>query len=68
MREKETAVRDRYTVMITLLCTACLALLILIAFALSKPEEEQKFFPNYAVSRAWALHAWNKAQQLKQDA
>ena len=34
----------------------------------SKPEEEQKFFPNYAVSRAWALHAWNKAQQLKQDA
>lgn len=33
-----------------------------------KPEEEQKFFPNYAVSRAWALHAWNKAQQLKQDA
>ncbi len=41
MREKETAVRDRYTVMITLLCTACLALLILIAFALSKPEEEQ---------------------------
>lgn len=34
----------------------------------SKPEEEQKFFPNYAVSRAWALHAWQKAQQLKQDA
>lgn len=34
----------------------------------SKPEEEQKFFPTYAVSRAWALHAWNKAQQLKQDA
>ena len=34
----------------------------------SKPEEEQKFFPNYAVSRAWALHAWKKAQQLKQDA
>lgn len=33
-----------------------------------KPEEEQKFFPTYAVSRAWALHAWNKAQQLKQDA
>lgn len=41
MREKETAVRDRYTVMITLLCMTCLALLILIAFALSKPEEEQ---------------------------
>lgn len=33
-----------------------------------KPEEEQKFFPTYAVSRARALHAWNKAQQLKQDA
>lgn len=33
-----------------------------------KPEEEQKFFPNYAVSRARALHAWQKAQQLKQDA
>ena len=30
--------------------------------------EEMKFYPNYAVSRAWALHAWNKAQQLKQDA
>lgn len=41
MRKAEAAVRDRYTVMITLLCTACLALLILIAFALSKPEEEQ---------------------------
>lgn len=41
MREEETAVRDRYTVMITLLCMTCLALLILIAFALSKPEEEQ---------------------------
>lgn len=34
----------------------------------SKPEEEQKFFPNYAVSRAWALHAWNKAQKLKKNA
>ena len=34
----------------------------------SKPEEEQKFFPNYAVSRAWALHAWNKAQKLKKKA
>lgn len=34
----------------------------------SKPEEEQKFFPTYAVSRARALHAWQKAQQLKQDA
>lgn len=33
-----------------------------------KPEEEQKFFPTYAVSRARALHAWQKAQQLKQDA
>lgn len=33
-----------------------------------KPEEEQKFFPHYAVSRARALHAWQKAQQLKQDA
>ena len=33
-----------------------------------KPEEEQKFFPYYAVSRARALHAWQKAQQLKQDA
>lgn len=32
-----------------------------------KPEEEQKFFPTYAVSRARALHAWQKAQQLKQD-
>lgn len=34
----------------------------------SRTEEEMKFYPNYAVSRAWALHAWNKAQQLKQDA
>lgn len=34
----------------------------------SKPEEEQKFFPNYAVSRVWALHAWYKAQQLKENA
>ena len=33
-----------------------------------KPEEEQKFFPTYAVSRARARHAWQKAQQLKQDA
>ena len=33
-----------------------------------KPEEEQKFFPTYAVSRARALYAWRKAQQLKQDA
>ena len=33
-----------------------------------KPEEEQKFFPTYAVSRARALHAWRKAQKLKQDA
>lgn len=41
MREEETAVRDRYTVIITLLCMTCFALLILIAFALSKPEEEQ---------------------------
>lgn len=34
----------------------------------SKPEEEQKFFPNYAVSRVRALHAWYKAQQLKENA
>lgn len=34
----------------------------------SKPEEEQKFFPNYAVSRVRALHAWYKAQQLKKNA
>lgn len=33
----------------------------------SKPEEEQKFFPNYAVSRVRALHAWHKAQQLKKN-
>ena len=33
----------------------------------SKPEEEQKFFPNYAVSRVRALHAWYKAQQLKKN-
>ena len=32
-----------------------------------KPEEEQKFFPHYAVRPARA-HAWQKAQQLKQDA
>ena len=34
----------------------------------SRTEEEMKFYPNYAVSRARALHAWRKAQQLKQDA
>ena len=34
----------------------------------SLTEEEMKFYPNYAVSRARALHAWRKAQQLKQDA
>lgn len=34
----------------------------------SKPEEEQKFYPTYAVSRARALYAWRKAQKLKQDA
>ena len=34
----------------------------------SRTEEEMKFYPNYAVSRARALHAWQKAQQLKQDA
>lgn len=34
----------------------------------SLTEEEMKFYPNYAVSRARALHAWCKAQQLKQDA
>lgn len=34
----------------------------------SLTEEEMKFYPNYAVSRARALHAWQKAQQLKQDA
>ena len=34
----------------------------------SRTEEEMKFYPNYAVSRARALHAWHKAQQLKQDA
>ena len=34
----------------------------------SLTEEEMKFFPHYAVSRARALHAWQKAQQLKQDA
>lgn len=34
----------------------------------SRTEEEMKFYPNYAVSRVRALHAWRKAQQLKQDA
>ena len=34
----------------------------------SRTEEEMKFYPTYAVSRARALHAWQKAQQLKQDA
>lgn len=34
----------------------------------SRTEEEMKFYPKYAVSRARALHAWRKAQQLKQDA
>lgn len=34
----------------------------------SRTEEEMKFYPNYAVSRARALYAWRKAQQLKQDA
>lgn len=34
----------------------------------SRTEEEMKFYPNYVVSRARALHAWRKAQQLKQDA
>ena len=34
----------------------------------SRTEEEMKFDPTYAVSRARALHAWQKAQQLKQDA
>lgn len=33
----------------------------------SRTEEEMKFYPNYAVSRVRALHAWRKAQQLKQD-
>ena len=33
----------------------------------SRTEEEMKFYPNYVVSRARALHAWRKAQQLKQD-
>ena len=33
----------------------------------SRTEEEMKFYPNYIVSRARALHAWRKAQQLKQD-
>ena len=34
----------------------------------SRTEEEMKFYPTYAVSRARALHAWRKAQKLKQDA
>ena len=34
----------------------------------SLTEEEMKFYPNYAVSRARALYAWRKAQKLKQDA
>ena len=34
----------------------------------SRTEEEMKFYPNYSVSRVRALHAWRKAQQLKQDA
>ena len=34
----------------------------------SRTEEEMKFYPNYVVSRARALYAWRKAQQLKQDA
>lgn len=34
----------------------------------SLTEEEMKFYPTYAVSRARALHAWRKAQKLKQDA
>lgn len=34
----------------------------------SRTEEEMKFYPTYAVSRARALHAWQKAQKLKQDA
>lgn len=42
MREKETAVKDSYTVMITLLCMTGLVLLILIASALSEPEAEQQ--------------------------
>ena len=33
----------------------------------SRTEEEMKFYPNYVVSRARALYAWRKAQQLKQD-
>ena len=34
----------------------------------SRTEEEMKFYPTYAVSRARALYAWRKAQKLKQDA
>lgn len=34
----------------------------------SLTEEEMKFYPTYAVSRARALYAWRKAQKLKQDA
>ena len=34
----------------------------------SRTEEEMKFYPTYAVSRARALYPWRKAQKLKQDA